>query len=259
MNEIDFGVCRLALVPVRSSPSHTSAQITQLLFGDHYHVLDECAGEWLFIKPYFDGVEGWIDKLQHHSISRDYFDQINNSDYKITTEVSASVLYRKNPISIVMGSVVPVSASELFKIEEQFAFNGEAKPLGQRRDFEFVRSIATKYLHAPYMIGGKSPFGIDAFAFVQMVYKIAGYTLPRFEWPMPGKSVENFNEALPGDLLYCTGVNGGPVNHVAMLLENGKVMHCHGRVRLDQMADGAIVSSETKIISHVIASVRRIM
>ncbi len=38
-----------------------------------------------------------------------------------------TVLYKKSPLTIVMGSVVPISNSELFKIEEQFAFNGESK------------------------------------------------------------------------------------------------------------------------------------
>ena len=39
MEAIEFGVCRLAVVPVRVDAHDTSEQVTQLLFGDHYEVL----------------------------------------------------------------------------------------------------------------------------------------------------------------------------------------------------------------------------
>ena len=34
------GVCRLSVVPVRLHPSDTSEMVTQLLFGDHYSIVD---------------------------------------------------------------------------------------------------------------------------------------------------------------------------------------------------------------------------
>lgn len=33
------------------------------------------------------------------------------------------------------------------------------------------------YLNAPYLWGGKTPFGIDCSGFTQMVYKLNGYHL----------------------------------------------------------------------------------
>jgi hypothetical protein len=134
MEVIDYGVCRLALVSIRKEPRDAAEQVTQLLFGDHYEVTGTSEDKrWLRIVIYADRAEGWLDARQHHTISREYFDQINQTDFKITTEVASPVLYKKSPLTIVMGSIVPISNSELFKIEEQFAFNGEAKGLGQRR------------------------------------------------------------------------------------------------------------------------------
>jgi hypothetical protein len=213
---------------------------------------------WTLTRNYFDGVEGWIDTLQHHAITKEYFNQINVVDFKITTELTSWILYKKSPLSIVMGSIVPISASELFKVEEQFAFNGEAKSLGTRRDFEFVKVIANRYLHVPFQWGGKSPFGIDAFALMQMIFKIAGYTLPRFANTLPGKTVPSIQDAKPGDLLYCSTLNTSNINHVVLLLEGGKVIHAYGRVRTDQVLDEGIVNLETKVISHTIHSIRRI-
>ena len=64
------GVCRLSVVPVRTKPLDSSEMVTQLLFGDHYSVFEESSrGQWVRIKIYFDGYEGWIDKKQHYQIS----------------------------------------------------------------------------------------------------------------------------------------------------------------------------------------------
>src|SRR4249920_1319892 len=163
MDIIDFGVCRLAVVPVRNGPGDAAEQVTQLLFGDHYEVNGlSPEKKWISIKIMTDHGEGWIDAGQHHSITPEYLEQINQADFKITMDIASTLLYKKSPMTIVMGSIVPISTSELFKIEEQLAYNGESKSLSQRRDFEFLKTITLKYMNAPYQWGGKSPFGIDA-------------------------------------------------------------------------------------------------
>jgi hypothetical protein len=261
MNEtIDYGVCRLAVVPIRKEPNHISEQTTQLLFGDHYEVVDITKDrKWSRIRIFTDQSEGWMDAKQHHAITQEYFDQINLVDFKITTEVTSWILYKKNPLSIVMGSIVPISASELFKIEEQFAFNGESKSSGLRRDFEFLKSVALRYLHAPYQWGGKSPFGIDAAGFVQMVFKISGYTLFRtsLQQSQQGKSVKTLSDAKPGDLVFFQGKDG-KVNHTGIMLDEDKVIHAYGRVRIDHVMDEGILNSESKVYTHPLHSIRRI-
>jgi len=136
---LDYGVCRLAVVPVRKHPSHSAEQINQLLFGDHYQVIETTPDKsWMLTRSYFDGVEGWIDVLQHHAITHEYFEQINVTDFKITTELTSWILYKKSPLSIVMGSIVPISVFELFKVEEQFTFNVESIYLDTRIDYELM-------------------------------------------------------------------------------------------------------------------------
>lgn len=136
-----YGVCRLNLVAVRHEPSFSSPWCTQLLFGDHYQVIAETTDKrFLRIKIYADGVEGWIDSRQHHDISSGYFDYLCRAEFKITTDITSSILYNKSTIIIIMGSIIPISSAELFRMEEQFAFNGEAKSLGQYRDAEFLKA-----------------------------------------------------------------------------------------------------------------------
>ena len=261
MESIDYGVCRLAVVPVRKESSDLSEQVTQLLFGDHYEVLSASKDKkWLQIKITSDQCEGWLDAKQHHTITKEYFDQVNLVDFKITTEVSSWILYKKNPLSIVMGSIVPISASELFKMEEQFAFNGESKALSLRRDFDFIRSIALRYLHSPHQWGGKSPFGIDAAGFTQMVFKMGGYSLSRLlkQQVLQGKKINSLAETKPGDLAFFQDKDG-KITHTGILLEEDKIIHVSGRVRIDHLLEEGILNQETKIFSHTLSVLRRII
>jgi hypothetical protein len=254
------GVCRLSVVAVRLHPSDTSEMVTQLLFGDHYSVIDRAeAGKWLRINIYFDGYEGWIDATQHYSISREYFDQINASDYKICTDISSSILFKKRNIEILLGSILPISNSELFKMEEQLAFNGESKSLGQRREFEFLRQVAYKYRYAPYLWGGKTPFGVDCSGFVQMVYKICGYKLKRDakDQALQGVGVAEFAEAEPGDLFFF----GLPtkITHVGIYTGDGKILHAHGMVREDTIIEQGIFNEQLQSLTHQYQLIRRIL
>ncbi len=259
MDNVTFGVSRLAVVAVRKEPDDRAEQTTQLLFGDHYELLSFSTDQkWAYIRIFADKYEGWMDAKQHHEITKDYFEQINHANFKITTDIASGILYKKNPLTILMGSIVPISNSELFKMEEQFAFNGEAKSLGQKRDYEFLRTIAIKYLHAPYQWGGKSPFGIDCSGFTQMVFKINGYQIPRDagQQANAGRSVDSLGQALPGDLAFFH--NGSDViSHVGIMMENSRIIHASGQVRIDQLAPEGIIHSETNSITHTLKSIRR--
>jgi hypothetical protein len=259
-DSLDFGVCRLSIVPVRGEAADKAELVTQLFFGEHYEVLSVSKDKkWLKIQIHFDQYEGWIDAKQHHSISKEHFDYINRADFKITTDITTSILYNKNPLTIVMGSIIPISGSELFKMEEQFAFNGESKSVGQKRDAEFLKNTAQKYLNAPYQWGGKSPFGIDCSGFVQMVFKINGYKLFRdsSQQIKQGKLIQ-VKDSAPGDLAFFKSKED-KIIHVGMILPDGKIIHASGKVRIDHFNEEGILNTDSKVYSHQLASIRRIL
>jgi gamma-D-glutamyl-L-lysine dipeptidyl-peptidase len=261
MEILEFGVCRLSVVPVRAESSDKAEQVTQLLFGDHYEVIDtDKEKKWIWIRTNYDQYEGWIDAKQHHVISKEYFEYLNHAEFKITTDVTSSILYNKSRQLILMGSMIPISSSELFKMEEQFAFIGEAKNLGQKREFEFVRTIAVKYLNSPYLWGGKSTFGVDCSGFTQMVFKICGYRLLRDagQQALQGKAVAAVHESKPGDVAFFKNADG-KINHVGILIEKDKIIHSSGRVRVDTFTEEGILNQDTKTYSHQFSHLRRIL
>jgi hypothetical protein len=261
MEEIDFGICRLSLVSVRKEPADQAEQVTQLLFGDHYRVLEQSPnGKWIRIQIHFDRYEGWIDVRQHQSIARDYFNHLNRAEFKITTDLTSTLLYNKNRQVVLMGSMIPISSSELFKMEEQFAFNGEAKNVGLRREFDFLRTIALKYLNGPYQWGGKSPFGIDCSGFTQMVFKICGFALLRdaSQQVTQGKAVDSLAASRQGDLAFFQNEKG-QVIHTGILLAENKIIHASGKVRVDPIDAAGILPAETTKHSHHLSAIRRVL
>ena len=257
----EYGICRVSLAPMRSLPDHSSEQVSQLLFGEHYTVEEFSAdGAWLKIIAGYDKYEGWIQKKQHHLITVEYFEQLVNSDYKICTDVFSSILFNKHRLNILIGSILPITVNEIFKMEEQFAFNSESKSLNQRMDGEFVKQISLKYLNAPYLWGGKSPFGIDCSGFTQMVFRISGYLIPRDSTQQAehGEMVIDVAQAKCGDLAFFAD-DQNIIDHVGIILSEGNIIHASGYVRIDKLTGVGIINSETGSLTHRLHSIRCIL
>ncbi|MBS1488274.1 MAG: C40 family peptidase [Bacteroidetes bacterium] len=256
----DFGVCRLSVVPIWSE-AREGFQLSQLLFGEVYEVITTSKDrKRIQIKTNYDEVQGWIDAHHHVMVTPEYFVQATHADFKITTDIVSTILYKKNPLPIVIGSIVPISTSELFKLDHQFAFNGEAKPISQKRNGDFIETIACRYLNAPQVAGGKSPFGICAHGLVQMVFKICGYALP---WSpeqqvMAGKKVEDTAHATKGDIAFFKD-KSGQIIHTGIVLGDNKIIHASGHVRIDHLTEEGIVQQETKLRTFSLAFIRHLI
>ena len=67
---MEYGICNLSIVPIRSNNSHKSELISQLLYGDCFKLLAEENG-WIKVITLSDEYTGWVNKNQFVEISKD--------------------------------------------------------------------------------------------------------------------------------------------------------------------------------------------
>ena len=90
-------------------------------------------------------------------------------------------------------------------------------------------SYAQNFLGNKYVYGGTSlTNGTDCSGFVQSVYSKYGVSLPRTSSSQAGSgSSVSLDEVKAGDLIFYS--SGGSVNHVAMYIGDGKVVHASNK------------------------------
>ncbi len=90
-----------------------------------------------------------------------------------------------------------------------------------------VVKYALKFVGNPYVYGGTSlTKGADCSGFVQSVYRDFGYSIPRDSRSQAASAGKRVSEGdiAPGDLVFYTN-SSGTVNHVAMYIGNGMIVH----------------------------------
>lgn len=252
------GVARLATIPVRAAPSDRAEMVTQLLFGDYYTVSDtDETKKWLKITVHFDAYQGWIDARQHHAIPNTDFNSI--ADHKISTDIVSDMVWEAQAIKIVIGSVLQYPAGDTPQVPQKATFHGQAKPLERKGDTNFLKQIAANYLNAPYLWGGRSPFGIDCSGFTQIVYKINGYKLPRDarQQATAGRAI-TFENRQVGDLAFFEN-RAGQITHTGILWNKEEIIHASGKVRIDLLKADGIYTKDANLKTHELKSIRRIM
>lgn len=91
-----------------------------------------------------------------------------------------------------------------------------------------LTDYACQFVGNPYVWGGNDPnTGADCSGFVRYVYAHFGVSLPRTsrEQVNCGITIPTIQEAKAGDLLFFTKSGTNTVNHVAIYLGNGKIVH----------------------------------
>lgn len=259
MNQI-FGVCNLALVPLRAEPSDRSEMISQLLFGDHFEILSRNES-WVQILSAYDDYEGWIDHKQFAEVDAETIEILNNENIILGLKIHHPVrhLITEEIINLVAGSSLPAYENGRFRIGENMysVLHPPLKPDLNSFASEIVNS-AKFYLNTPYQWGGRSPFGIDCSGFCQVVFKQFGIRIKRDAWQqaLQGNTVDFLQQARPGDLAFFDNAEG-KIIHVGIMLGNNRIIHASGRVKIDEIDTEGIYSAELKRYSHKLRIIKR--
>ncbi|MBT8186709.1 MAG: C40 family peptidase [Croceitalea sp.] len=249
---MQYGICHLSIVPVRLNPANQEELVTQLLYGDLYQIKEQ-RKHWSRIKTAFDDQEGWIANNQIHPIDQTLYEKYNGkNDHEISTDFMAYVTSDKGVLSpIVLGSRVDLAPVLKDTFEGNTSLTLKDKP-------HLVQS-ALLYLNAPFMWGGKTPFGIDSAGFTQMVYKLNGYRLFRdtIKQSNQGEALSFIEESEPGDLAFFDN-DEGIINHVGIILKDNYIIHAHGKVRIDRIDHTGIFNTDEKQYTHQLRVIKKI-
>lgn len=245
-----YGICPLSVVPVRKEASDASEMVTQLLYGDHFEILDT-KSNWIKIRIAFDDYEGWMDQKQSVEIDESTYQQLQQ-DHNYSTDLIGLITTKNQQLMpIAIGS-----ALHALRILNH-TFDG-----ANNKDFKKNQLVDTAllYLNSPYLWGGKSPFGIDCSGFTQMVYKICGFHLKRdsSQQAKQGRALSFIEESEPGDLAFFDN-NEGHIVHVGIMMKDNYIIHAHGHVRIDQIDHSGIFNLDTKRYSHNLRVIKQIV
>jgi hypothetical protein len=249
---MQYGLCDLSVVALRSEASDTSELISQVLYGEHFKVLEH-RKSWSRIRLGFDKYEGWIDNKQFQFIEELEYKELHKSEPLMAMDLVDFITTQKQHLHpILLGSTL----NGLSYLEH--TFEGTAR-IGQNDKSKLVET-ALLYLNTPYLWGGKTPFGIDCSGFVQMVYKLNGFSILRdaSQQASQGDALSFIEESEPGDLAFFDN-NEGDIIHVGIIMEDHQIIHAHGKVRIDLLDQSGIYNVDTKTHSHKLRVIKKII
>jgi gamma-D-glutamyl-L-lysine dipeptidyl-peptidase len=259
---MEYGICLLSLVPCRKEPSGASEMVTQLLFGECYSIIEK-QEDWLKIQIVYDKYECWLSAKQHHSIPEKEFKALQNADTILSNELLAILSENTTGMHfpITIGATLPHFSNPDLKVHTtSYKYEGATASFHQKQNATSILKTAYLFLNAPYLWGGKSPFGIDCSGFTQLVYKLNGYQLPRdaYQQVELGEALSFVDEAQAGDLAFFDN-DEGRIVHVGILLDNQQIIHASGCVRIDKFDHYGIFHSDKKKYSHMLRVIKRII
>ena len=242
--------CFVSIAPIRKEANDASEIVSQLLFGEPIDVLEH-GQPWVKIRTVLDGYEGYMDIKQLLPLT--------DKEFRRWMDASS---YQKEKSLLIQTEFGEIFTSKGSFIGEESIFH-----IG---DFSFHRSelVSTSeksiwedsldYLNAPYLWGGKSIWGIDCSGFVQAIFRLHGFNLPRdaYEQALIGTDVP-FEDCQENDLAYFSNANG-KIIHVGIIGKNHQIIHASGRIRIDELKEQGSWNEEYEKFSHSLSHIKRL-
>jgi hypothetical protein len=256
---VAYGVCNLTVIPLRAEPSDKAEIKTQLIFGDAFKILER-QEKWIWIETLYENYQGWMDPKQYTPILEADAQEWLQQKFIVDLSLTASVQKPNGEtIQLVPGSTLPFLKDNMLRLgENTYTFYGDARNPNFVQFTEEVVAAAKFFLNAPYLWGGRTPWGIDCSGLTQQVYKHFGIAILRdaSQQATQGETVNFLAEAKPGDLAFFDNAEGRII-HVGILLSPEEIIHASGRVKIDRMDNEGIYSEELGKRTHQLRIIKR--
>lgn len=257
-----LGYCFVGVLPMKKEPNSACEQISQMLFGDVAQIIEEDKDSWVKVKNLYDDYLGYVDKRNLIYLSEKEYDKLleKNKEFFCLDNLAYISIKKNNSVFS-----CPVPKCSHF-IDMDYSIKDYTFTI-QKMNYthilpinkESMDSIIYSYMNCPYMWGGRSPFGLDCSGFTQNVFMLFGKKLSRdaCDQEKQGKIVDDIKNSKYGDLAFFENKDK-KVTHVGIILDNNKIIHCSGRVRIDDLDNKGIIDTDTKDYSHILHSIKRI-
>jgi hypothetical protein len=226
-----YGICRLSLLTLYREPVFGSGLTTQLLFGETYTVIGtNRLKDWLLVVGDLLVGTGWISIHQHEDISEADYLRYCQGDFKMTLSPVTAVKFRGDNLNLLAGSILHISAAELFEPTETMELIGEFRDFSVKASRNELVNTALRFVNAPFLSGGRSLYGLDLGAMVQLIFKFSGYIVPNYLSALIESGDKRPTQDIQtGDLVIFSNDKQIP-HHLALYMGEGQVLELRGKV-----------------------------
>ncbi|MCY0092965.1 NlpC/P60 family protein [Hoeflea ulvae] len=217
----------LPVAPLRPRPDDSCSMDSEALFGEALTVFDRRDG-WAWVQLAVDGYVGYLreEAIREGSTPATHLVSVPRSFVYPGPDLRFPHL-----MALSMGSRVTVTgAAETRATPYSVLKDGSAiiathlRPITEIAAEDAV-SVATRFLHTPYLWGGRSGFGIDCSGLVQMALAMTGKPAPRdsdLQAANLGHAIDPGTDGLQrGDLVFWKG-------HVGFVEDEHTLLHASG-------------------------------
>ena len=250
---IGYGIVNVSVANMRAQSVFQSELVNQTLMGNIVSLLDR--RDDFYLVQNWDGYIGWVSKHEIFtgklSLAKEWIDS-----EKVMMRKNYGLVYSE-PVedSPIISDLVPCiflkkvgDEDDFIKVELPDKKNGYVKRYLFISDQEYrninisadkVTTLAKTFLGIPYLWGGNSSKGFDCSGYVQTVFRLLNFSLPRDSGPMSREGTtiplsEKITGYRPGDLFFF-GKTANRINHVAIYLGDGLYIHSRGKVMINSL------------------------
>jgi len=247
-----YAFCSVSIAPMRKEKSDSSEMVSQLLFGETVDILEHDA-PWVKLTSRLDHYTAYVDEKQLFYLSIEElkkWEQNAQFQRTFTSQIQTERGKQYQFIGSRIGNDTQFRiGTHKFSLISEFELH-QSQP-------ENSWHCAQSFLNAPYLWGGKSPFGIDCSGLIQLVFRVFAINLPRDAWQQAEMGAEvSFDQIVEGDVAFFNDAQG-KIIHVGIIGSSLEIIHASGLVRIDDLTPEGIVRRTDMKLTHHLCVIKR--